>query len=355
MSSISSLSAGALYAKAKACCVAHLSDSTYAELAELGDLNEFAAYLKSKTAYAAAFEGIGGSGRLTRLHLEAIIKRMTLISLEKLIHYAALGDNYVKDYFLAEHECECIVNRLRQSRDYTIDSYFLYLPDGFWKKTSFDLAALERAHTLEEIAAVLAGTHHQARIERLLTNRAESAGEANGAGLLSENVLYADLYESSAAQFKKKLSADEYAEVRKLLALFSDMITVDTLYRIKKYYGAYGEALKLYIYKSELTRFSAAQRERLVHAEDLPAFFEALEKTCYKALVPLLRGNRAPVAVRQYRWNVCRKLFAMSAHPAVSALCYGILMRTQADNLITLAEGVAAGADKAQMLDLLIR
>ena len=87
--SISGLSSNALYAKAKAMFADHLTDEVYTELAGMTELADFTSYLKTKTPYSEAFEAIGQSGRLSRRQLEGIIKRMTLLRLEKLLRYAS--------------------------------------------------------------------------------------------------------------------------------------------------------------------------------------------------------------------------------------------------------------------------
>ena len=146
MSTISGLSASALYAKAKAVYASHLTDAVYAELAGMTDFAEFVGYIRTKTPYSEAFEAIGGNtGKLSRRQFEGIIKRMTLMRLEKILRYASLCDDGITDYFRMKHECECIIRRLRQQGDYELDSYFMYIPDGFFKKTCFELYALERA------------------------------------------------------------------------------------------------------------------------------------------------------------------------------------------------------------------
>lgn len=352
MSGIAGLSSKALYAKARACYAPRLDETVYTALAAQDDINEFAAYLKNKTPYGAAFEGVGGSGRFTRLQLEAVIKRMTFLRMEKVLRYARLCDNYVSDYFRTKHECECIIRRLRQKGDYTLDSYFLYLPDGFFKNTRFDLTALERAGEPDSLLPVLQGTPYERLVKRLVSGM-PSDGYAGR--LVPENTLYAYLYETGAAGFKRKLGAREYSEVEGLLAALGDMLTVGTLYRIKKYYAAHEETLRLHVYRSTVTRLSETQCDRLMHAPDAAAFSEALTGTCYKGLVPLLAGEKAAVFTRQYIYNVCRRLFFKSDNAATVALCYGVCTAAEADNLITLTEGISAGAPPEQMLSLLIR
>ena len=65
MSTISGLSASALYAKAKAVYASHLTDAVYAELAGMTDFAEFVGYIRTKTPYSEAFEAIGvNTGKL---------------------------------------------------------------------------------------------------------------------------------------------------------------------------------------------------------------------------------------------------------------------------------------------------
>ncbi len=349
MRAVSELSSRALYAKAKAMFVPHLSEEAYAELASFSQLSDFTAYLKSKTPYAEAFEAVGAMGRLSRRQIEGVVKRMSLMRLERLNKYALLCDNGVSEYFLRKHECECIVRRLRQSGAYELDSYFMYIPDGFFKKTSFDLYALERASAPQDVLEVLKGTVYEKPLSRLLTEGAENGHQA------PENLLYAGLYERGAAEFKKKLAPGEYAEVEKLLATLGDMLTISTLYRIKKYYPQHEDTLKLHVYRSKLTRLSEREYATLVHTETPEAFINTLENGVYKKAAELLRGSHAAFFSRQYIYDVCRKTFASSTNAALTALCYSVCNAAEADNLILLAEGIGVGADPDEMLSLLIR
>ena len=352
--SISGLSSNALYAKAKAMFADHLTDEVYTELAGMTELADFTSYLKTKTPYSEAFEAIGQSGRLSRRQLEGIIKRMTLLRLEKLLRYASLCDDGISDYFRMKHECECIIRRLRQEGDYELDSYFVYVPDGFFKKTCFDLYALERACTPKEVLEVLKGTPYEKPLARVLSFDSPDA-EMQNRRQVPENRLYGFLYEHSAQIFKKKNDAGSYPEIEKLLASLGDMLTIGTLYRIKTYYPEKEDVLRLHVYRSVLTRLSAAERSALEHASGTDTFLAALDTTCYKKLVPLFKSDKAAIATKQYLYDFCRKQFTMTSDAALTALCYSAQISAEADNLITLAEGICVGAKPEEMLGLLLR
>lgn len=346
--SIAGLSSGALFAKSKACFTGLMSSEDYSTAASFGNLAEFAAFLKNKTAYSEAFDGIGGSAKMTRQRLEAIIKRMTLLRLEKVIRYAKLSDSFVSEYLLIKHECECIISRMRQHGEYTLDSYLLYMPDGFFKNTCFDIAELEKAHTSAEIKSVLEKTPYS-KILAYVFDKNDFGGR-----LVPENLLYRYLYETGDANFEKKLSKKDYAEVKELLSLLSDMITIGTVYRIKKYYSQ-SEDLMLHVFGSSLTHFSQARIEELKNAQTYSEFVSVLEGTRYKGLVPLLESDRSALFTKQYIYNFCRKKFASSCNPALSALCYARLVSAEADNLVTITEGVSSGTNPEKILSMLIR
>lgn len=346
--SIAGLSSGALFAKSKACFTKTFCDEDYSTAASFQNISEFASFLKNKTSYSEAFEGIGGSGKITRQHLEAIIKRMTLIRLEKIIRYAKLSDSFISEYYLIKHECECIISRIRQHGEYTLESYLMYMPDGFFKNTCFDITELEKAHTSEQIGSVLEKTPYGKILEQVLEHN-----DCNRR-LVPENLLYKYLYETSAQSFKKKLGKNDYAEVEELLSVLSDMITIGTIYRIKKYYSA-SEDLMLHVFASSLTHLSDVRLDELKHTESVNEFVSVLKKTRYKGLATLLEGEKSALFTKQYTYNFCRKKFASSNNSALCAICYGILINTEADNLITISEGVSSGTSPEKILSMLIR
>ncbi len=348
---IASLSTSALYAKIKLSYAGHLTEKEYTDLAGCKDLAEFAAYLKNKTSYGEAFAGVGGAAKLSRQHIEAIIRRMTLLRLAKMVRYARLCENYVENYYKNMHECECIVRRLRAPRLYTLDSYFLYLPEGFFTDTSFDLTALERAKTVEQIAEVLKGTVYETLLSDVFAAKEFSAASH----LVPENILYAHVFTTSAEGFMKTLPKEEYAEVEALLALFSDMLTVDTMYRILSFYKEQREKLALYVYRPTFTHFGVGEREALLRAESLEDFREVLSKGRYKGLVPLMKKDDPHRFVANYVNDESKKHFSMTGSAAALALCYRKRISFEADNLITIAEGIEARVAPEKMLALLIQ
>ena len=346
--SIKGLSSGALFAKVKACSTSLLNEGDYAKAAACPTLSEFASFLKNKTPYSDAFNGIGSSVRMTRQHLEAVIKRMTLLRMEKIIRYAKLTDNYVSDYFMMKHETECIISRLRQHGEYTIDSYLMYMPEGFFTSTCFDIKALEQAKDTSSILDVLEKTPYRAILAPVL--------ELHEAGRwIPENLLYKNLYETGAASFRKKLGDDEYKGVEELLSTHSDMMTVNNIYRIKKYYPDSEAEMLLSIFTSSVTGFNHSQLTGLKGATNAKEFTERLLQTKYKELSVLFNSPVGGLFTKQYLYNVCKKNFIRTNSAALSALCYLTLVNSEADNLITVAEGISAGSDPERICTMLIK
>ena len=346
--SIKGLSSGALFAKVKACSTELLTDADYLKAASCTSLPELASFLKNKTPYSDAFEGIGSSVRMTRLHLESVIKRMTLLRMAKIIRYASLTDNYVSDYFMMKHETECIISRLRQHGEYTIDSYLMYMPDGFFTETSFDLKALEHATDTAGILKAIERTHYREILAPVLEKHEPGQW-------IPENLLYRNLYETGAANFQKKLNSEDYQDVEELLAMLSDMITVNNIYRIKKYYPDSEEAMLISIFSSALTRFSHSQLSGLKSATTATDFTDRLALTKYKELAALFNTPIGALFTKQYIYNICKKHFIRTNNAALSALCYSRLISNEADNLISITEGISAKTEPERICAMLIK
>ena len=346
--SIKGLSSGALFAKVKACSTELLSEEDYIKASSCSDLSDFASFLKNKTPYAKAFDGIGSSVRMTRLHLESVIKRMTLMRMEKIIRYASLTDDYVSDYFMMKHETECIISRLRQHGEYTLDSYLMYMPEGFFTGTSFDLKALEHATDTASILKAIEKTRYREILAPILEKHEPGRW-------IPENLLYRNLYETGAANFKKKLNAADYEGVEELLSMLSDMITVNNIYRIKKYYPDSEEAMLLSIFSSSLTRFSNSQLSGLKRATNAKEFTDRVIDTKYKELSSLFNSPCGALFTKQYIYNVCKKRFIRTNNAALSALCYSRLVNNEADNLISITEGICAETEPERICAMLIK
>ena len=345
---VKGLSKSALFAKVKACSTAFLSDDELFKAASCTDLADFASYLKNRTPYSAAFEGIGSSVRLTRQHIESVIKRMILMRLEKIIRYASITDNFVTEFFMMQHETECIASRLRQHGAYTLDNYLMYMPSGFFEKTSFDLDALEHATDVKSILDILSGTRYGDILAPILENREPGRW-------IPENILYRNLFEQGSAGFKKKLDAESFGEVETFIAMLSDMLTVNNIYRIKKYYPDSEDTMILKVFSSSVTRFTPSQLSGLKKAENASEFTAMLAKTKYKELPSLFEGQNSAVFTRQYVHNVCKKKFASTSNAPLAALCYSRLVSDEADSLIAIAEGLSSGMDAEKIFSMLIR
>lgn len=346
--SIAGLSSGALFAKVKACSTALLTDEDYVRAAASENLSDFASYLKNKTAYAEAFEGLGSANKGTRQQIEAVIKRMTMLRLEKIIRYAELSDNYIAEYFMMKHEIKCIISRLRQHGEYTLDSYLLYMPDGFFTNTQFDIKALEHASSAGEICDILKKTEYYGFLAPVLE-------KSERGKWIPENLLYRHLYETGAENFEKKLAKNDFSDVKELLSTLSDMLTVGSIYRIKKYYPDGEDALTLNVFESSLTKLSQGTLHRLKSSANVSEFSERLAETCYKSAVPLINSEKSALFTKHYIYGICKKHFARSTNAALTALCYGRIINVEADNLITIAEGVSCGENPDRIMGMLVR
>ena len=173
--------------------------------------------------------------------------------------------------------------------------------------------------------------------------------------LIPENLLYKHLYEAGAEGFKSKLSHEEYKEVKELLSMMSDMITVNNIYRIKKYYPDSEEAMILHIFSSSLTRFTPNQLSALKKVTSAKEFTRSISETAYKGLDTLFESPMGALFTKQYIYNVCKKRFIRTSDAALSALCYSTLVSTEADNLISIAEGISLGTEPERICSMLIK
>lgn len=342
---ISSLSSGALYAKSKAMNAGRITDRQYSEMCALSDISELYSYLKNRTAYSEAFSGLG-SIKMSRTRLEAVIRRMVYLREARLMKYTSITGSGLETYFIKRMEADFIISCARHTDSmFAVDPYMLYIPQRTRELLDIDISALENSRSPAELLLALSGTEYV----KILSKTLESS---EGSFVHIQNVLYRNLFERTAAELKKKLSENEAKQAVEELSVMSDILTLSSLYRTKKYYSE-NDKMLIHVFRTSLTNISDKVLSALLSCTDLKALEAMIGRTRYGKLFSA--NYESHNMAKRILFTYCKKNLTKSQNSVACAISYGELVRIEAANISTIAEGLAYKMAPDDIAGLLIK
>ena len=323
---------GAVYAAAKAGARTFFDPDDYAALYACDSTASFLRFLRAKEGYAAAFAGVSVPGEPTLSFLEGVTHRAWYLRMARVLRYAKQADDGVADYFRRKHEAACILACLRSHGVHAPDSYLLFVPDGFFRETAFDPAALERAVGMAAIREALRGTVYGEMLYGafMTDNPHEALRNAEG-------ILHGYVIGEAAADFRKRLSAADYAEVRSFLSLAADEPYLEALARSKRRFA--GAAVPPFLVPG-VTALDDSEVRALENAADGAELTKALEKTVYAGAARAGNGDGAFATLFHDR---AAALFRRTTAGVTAALCYGALAEDERRDAAAVAAALCFG------------
>jgi len=342
---VSALSSNALYAKSKAMNAKRITERQYADMAALPDIGELASYLKNRTSYSAAFEGIGGVS-FNRARLEGVIKRMIFLREQTIMRYAELTGSGLGDYFTARRETDIIISCARRNGEtFSVDPYLLYLPDSAKQSLRIDLSGIEDVKSDTQMLEALEGTPYHKLLTGVLSGDRRHF-------VNMQNILYKNLFEQTAKNLESHLSGEDAAKAVGILSELSDIITLSSLYRIKKYYPD-DEKMIFHVFRANVTKLDKKCFDELCAAKDAAEVEKLINNGKYGKY---FRDNYDSRNLsRRIMYTACKKHLSASFSAVVSAICCDELFRIEATNLSTVAEGISYKMSPDEIMSLLIK
>lgn len=170
-----------------------------------------------------------------------------------------------------------------------------------------------------------------------------------------ENVLYNYLYTEASSiiceKYKKGKKRDELLD---FFRMRSDMKTIESIYRLKKYYGSGSDIHTGSFFNSGITSFSEKELASLLAASSPDEVLELLKKTRYGKYLPA--GDMVierKTAIMQLRIN--EKQLRYSTHPETVFLSYVGIMENEMQNVTHIIEGIRYSLPPEEIMKYLIK
>lgn len=347
MSIISDLSTNAILAKARAMYSDMLTSANYNDLANCRTINEAANYLKTHTAYENAFISIPNI-KISRARLEAVLKKYMLSRIASLCSFEKAIGQELYQILMMKNDVDCILTCADYLDSQNIGEYMLYIPDFFKEHSEIDNLALEKAGSFEDMSVALKGTRYQPLVEKMLK------GPRKPSVQILENTLYDYLYTEASRIISEKYKGEQREELLYFFRTRSDVKTIESLYRIKKYFNKSPEITTNHYFNSHITAFSQKEIDSLVHASSANEVLELVEKTKYGKFLPDGDGIiERKTAIMELRIN--EKKMRFSTYPEVVFLSFIGILENEMYNLTHIIEGIRYALPPDEILKYLIK
>jgi len=344
---ISKLSANAILAKAHAMYADKLSAADYEALANCRTVNEAAGYLKTHTAYGTAFSSLANV-RFHRARLEATVNKYMQSRISSLcICERALGQPLYR-LLLLRADIECIVLCADYLDSDSVGEYAVYLPAFFRDNAEVDVTVLERARCPKELFAGLRGTRYEPLVEKM----------ANGTTPFSvpilENILYDYLYMQARKIISENFSGKEKNDLLDFFRMRADMKTVESIYRQKRYFHTELLPQDGSFFHSQVTSFTQAELEEMLHAPNAEAVLSTVRKTRYGKY---LTDSGDIIERKTQMLQLCfnEKNMRYSTCPQVVMFSFIGILENEAQNVKHIIEGIRYGLSPEEILNYLIQ
>lgn len=343
----SAMSSGTISAKAKSMYGKRLTDADYKDMLRRSSVSEIAAFLKETKAYGSALEQID-THNIHRGQLESLLMRELFNKYTKLCRYNFTGDNDFYNYLVLQYEIEQILKCILSLNAGTMSDFILDLPAFLIDHASFDLMALAKVRSFEELLDVLKHTPYR---ERLMPFAPKSGEPVDYAACEKELMVFH--YDHLLNTVQKKFHGKARKDLERVIKVNVTLLNLMTIYRLKRYFDTPDSEIKenLIPFSFKLNKNTL---QKLIDAEDIDTFFDVFKETTYgKAGVStdILEFERD---LDQIIFVYNKKLMRFSTSPPAVLYAFIILNNIEVDNIIKIIEGIRYQVPVSQIEELLV-
>lgn len=344
---MSSQSANAILAKARAMYGKSLKESDFNALLDCKSVAEIAVYLKQRTDYSSVLGGLD-ENNIHRGQLETLLRQEIYFDLFALSRYAHEDTLAFSDFFISGMEIQQVIKCLMLINIGKADEYVYSVPLSLDEFTHISLKALAGVHSYGDILNALKGTWYYSVLSELLP-KDNAKADITAIEIALEN----KSYEKALETIDKGRHQSDRKELRDIFLSMLDIENMSRIIRLKKYYGLSSEQIMpMLIPYGRLSRKMLAE---FCRAENVEQIFELSGSTHIGRLMakPSYREHRQMKDIMIY--NYCKHHLRLSPNPTIVMISYIYLREIELKNIVNLIEAARYELSADEKVKLLIK
>lgn len=314
------------------------TEAQFRTFSSLENVRSTAEYLRQQPAYQDFFSNLDDS-QLHRGHIEQLLLLSKYRDFTKLYRFSSISQRHFLDIAFLHYEVDIIKRCLRNAMSHHKTELDLsMLRDFFEKHSHIDLMKLSETEDIDSFCGVLKDSIYEEPLSILLNQEHATVFDYE---------LQFDLYYLSniVKLLKKALSKQEQALLGQCFGCQLDLLNLQWIYRLKKYYGMSPETISKVLIPTAY-RLKPEQTKGLLESPSLDDFRTRFAETYYGRLassldeIPDLESLSEQILDRIYD-SIMRK------HPYSIAILETYLYRKEQEikRIITAIEGIRYGLD----------
>lgn len=344
---VRSYSDNAILAKVRALYGKRLREQDYEQLLGKKTVGEVAAYLKNETYYAENLKEVKEE-LIHRGQLENLVRRRTLDTYSRLNKYACNEALFLQLYVM-QNEVEQLLLAVRLLNSGSMDRYIVSLPVHLAKHMSFDLFALAKVRTYDQLLEVLERSAYYR-----IVGRFRPSGSHRIVDITSlEAALLAHYYGAALESVERQYRGEAREALKKILHFQLGVHNLSVIVRMYRYLNAPREMILPRIVRVE----GVNQRflDRVLATPDFAAAREVIARSSVLRRYPFdwdVDTQNMSAQMRRLRRRVDQRIFRFATHPIVAVLSYMALLEIELSNIVFITEGIRYGlpAEKIRRL-----
>lgn len=328
---LTSLSSNVVLAKARTMYGRRLMLTDYNELLKCHTVGEVAGYLKNHTSYSRALAGIVES-EVHRGELEAHLKQKLMENYASLCKYEVEVDRHFSRSFIQRDEIHFLLLTILRLNSEKPENGEYFFPPYLLHSSSFDLPALARAKSVDELKAVIQDTPYAKLFEPFL---AKPEKPINYTAL--ENVLDRYFFSNIMQIIKKQFFGQSKKELLNIYQAYLDLNNYVRIVRLRVMYGMDAENTKKALLPTGT--FSEDFLDKMVQGNTEKEIQSVLEHTEIGRKAVKMRHAYLDEIPARMNYQLCRHYIDFSIYPSVVLISFIFLSETEIANIITIIEG----------------
>lgn len=344
---MSSQSANAILAKARAMYGKSLTEADYKGLLECRNVTEIAVWLKQRTNYSSVLSSLN-ENNIHRGQLETMLRHEIYYDLFALSRYAHEDTLAFSEFFISRMEIEQIVKCLMFINIGRAEEYVYTMPLSLDKFTNISLEALAGVRSYGDMINALRGTRYHSV---LLGFSPDEHGKINITAI--EMALQNKSYEKAIQTISKGKHRSDRKELQDIFLSMLDIENMSRIIRLKKYYHFTPEMIMpLLIPYGKLSKKMLSD---LCNAENVGRVMELSKNTHIGRLMSKLQNYEQRQMTDAMIYNYCRHHLRLSPNPTIVMISYIYLREIELKNIVNLIEAARYGLPADEKVKLLIK